>query len=242
MRQRLSLSLLCVLILAGCGASRSGVHKTTTSTAVSHATASEEAAARQATVGSRTLVTQAGQRLAEALGTEPPNIAAARNALDEVRMLLPRDPQGRSDLDRQLSGVTSSPLLTVSQGSLASITLLLSHVVRSPSAIAGLARFDSEWVESRAPEIAKGTSPFTQQDLVTVIHSAQAVLEDTAALGVLVASDTLSRSQRDMANLEKVVRANGSLRATMAAANASIRSLSLYETALLGYGVSSVDP
>jgi len=242
MRPRILPLVLCVLLLAGCGASGSGVQAPTRSTTAPHATAAEEAAARQATVSLRALITQAGQRLVEALDTEPPDVDAARNAVDEVRMLLPRDPQGRSELDRQLSGVFSSSSLTASQGSLASITLLLSHVVRSPSAIAGLARLDIEWVESRAPEIAQGTSPFTQVDLEAVIHSAHVLLEDTAALGVLVAADKLARSQHDLANLEQSTSANGSLRATVTAADASIRSLSLYETALLGYGVSSVDP
>jgi hypothetical protein len=209
---------------------------------VFHATVAEQNASRVATVGFRALATQAGQRLVDALSLNPPDLEGARRALDEVRVLLPRDPQGRTELDRDLANLADPAVLIRLRSSLAGVSLLLSHVVRAPSAIAGLARLEIEWVGSRAPEVMEGTSPFTMADLRTTTLAARQQVATTEALGALVNPDGLARAEADLRRLANLLDAGASLRATTQQADASIRSLSTYQASLVGFGTTSVDP
>ena len=240
MRRVVGPFMVGVLLLGACTSAPSTT--STTSTTVAPATPAEQNAARQATVGFRALMTQAGQRLVDALNQTPPDATSARLALDEVRVLLPHDPQGRSDLDHDLANLSDPAVLTKLRSSLAGISLLLSHVVRAPSAIVGLARLEIEWVASRTPEVLESTSTFTVEDLRVTTEAARRQVATTAPLGSLVAPARLAEVEADLARLANLLDSGASPRATVQQADASIRSLSLYQQSLVGFGTTSVDP
>lgn len=233
-------AVLAALGFTGCGSTASTTSSTTTT--VVQATPAQQMAARTATEGFRALVTQAGQRLGAALDQHPPDVGSARLALDQIRAVLPQDPQGSSQLDLQLLDAEDPSVLVKLRSSLTGISLLLSQVVRDPSAIAVVAREEIEWVESRAPEVFDEQSPFTLEDLKVMVDAAHMVVATTGQLGTLVDPQGLALVDTDLSRLSNLLDSGAPLRQTIEQADASLRSLSLYQESLVDFGTASVDP